>query len=275
MSNNIIFNQVTRNICSILINRPAKRNALNHETFKQLQTALDRFENDDSLNVGIIAGVGGTFCAGYDLDEFILDRQTCLPDLQRIKQMRLPEGHLLSRKVLVAAIDGHAAGVGYELALKCNFRVAERESRMGFLNRRFGIPIMNGGTVILPDLIGKSRAMELIATGKAQLAPEALQYGVIHHIADIGCALGRAINFARSLAKFHQPALVHDIKSTQGETRNSRYSQLFELERSSSLCYLENCGPLESVAKFLSGELYRHGNFDMGNLISPTPEVTL
>lgn len=268
----IIFDRVARHVCTIFINRPAKRNALNLDTIKKLKLALTKFEEDDDFHVAIIGGVGGTFCAGYDVNELI-EPETGMPNIQQIEQMLWPIGYKLSnKKITIAAIDGHAAGFGYELALKCDFRVGERDSRMGFMNRRFGIPIMNGGTVILPQLIGLSRAKELVATGKAQPADEALQHGLLTYISDIGCVLGRSINLARCLAKFHQPALVHDVGSTMMQYNDTR---LLVAEQTKSLEYLKSCGPLKSAAKFLRGEMARHGNFDMGNLTEPDPEVTL
>lgn len=270
----IKFEKLTRNICSILINRPLKRNALNLDTIKELNLALQRFDNDNSLYVAILGGVGGNFSSGYDLNEMI-DLKTAMPKIEHIQQMLWPIGTRLSdKKITIAAIEGHAAGFGYELALKCDFRVAERDSRMGFMNRRFGIPIMNGGTVLLPKLVGYGNAKELIATGKAQLAPEALEKGVINYISDVGCAIGRSLNLARCLAKFDQEAMLHDVKSLSSINYNNDI-ELMKLERKKSICYLQKCQPLEMVRKFLLGELGRHGSFDMGNLMQPEPEVTL
>lgn len=239
-----------------------------------LQSRLREFEEDPSLHVAILAGSGGNFCSGYDLNE-IIDIDTGMPKLEQIEKMLWPlENQLSKNKITIAAIDGHAAGFGYELALKCDFRFAERDARMGFMNRRFGIPIMNGGTVILPKLIGMARAMDLVATGKAQLAPEALQFGLIINHCDIGCVVGRSLNLGRSLAKFDQAALLSDLKSmVRGNLEND--IELMRRERRRSLEYLKRCGPLTVAVKFLRGELCRHGNFDLGNLISTTPQVTL
>lgn len=241
---------------------------------KQLRQFLDKFEQDSETDVAILAGLGGNFCAGYDLNE-VVDRSSGRPILENIKAGLLPLGARLSdKKITIAAIEGHAAGLGYELALRCHFRVAERDSRMGFMNRRFGFPILNGGSVILPQLIGHSRAMDLIATGRAQLAPEALDFGLITHIADIGCSIGRATSLARCLSKFYQPALVHDLSSVF-RSHDDKILEKLQQERISSLAYLETCQPLESAVSFLEGKLGRNGIFDMGNSLEPNPEVTL
>lgn len=270
----IIFNNVSRRVCTILINRPEKRNALDLETIWQLRQAIERFDNDHSLDIAILGGVGNSFCAGYDLND-IVNPESKMPNMQQIEQMLWPLGFKLSnKKIVIAAIEGHAAGFGYELALKCDFRIADKDSRLGFMNRRFGVPILNGGTVILPKLIGLARAMELIATGKAQLAPEALQQGVITYISDVGCAIGRSLNLARCLVKFDRQALMHDLKSTELHLYSGCLDS-FQKERDDSLKYLQSCGQLDLASRFLTGELGRHGNYDLGNSIGAQPDVTL
>lgn len=270
----VIFEKLTKNICSILINRPYKRNAINLDAVNNLKSAFTRFEEDKDLQIAILSGTGGNFCSGYDLNEFVNSREDLRPNLERINQLLWPIDVKLSRdKIMIAAIEGHAAGFGYELALKCDFRIADNDSRMGFMNRRLGIPIMNGGSVLLPKLIGYSRAKELIATGKAQLAMEALTYGCLTYVSSIGCSMGRALNLARCLAKFDQNSLRHDLSLLSLE--NNKTEQLLRAERDRSLKYLEECSKLDAVGSFLSGQLYRHGNYDMGNMLPPEPEVTL
>lgn len=267
--------KVARYILSILINRPEKRNALNIATVKALKNALDLFEADSDLKVAIIGGVGGNFSAGLDLSE-VVHPESGLADMRNVEQMLFPlRTRLTENKITIAAIEGHAAGVGYELALKCDFRVADRDSRMGFMNRRFGIPIFNGGTVILPRLICQARASDLIATGRAQLANEALQFGVITSLADIGCSLGRSVNLARSLAKFDQAALLLDLKPSLPADLKRREIDLLRQERDRGLKHLIECGPLEVAMRFLSGKQCRHGNYSMANEVQNDVEVTL
>lgn len=274
----IIVEKISKTIVSILINRPSKRNSINYVTFKSLLGAIEEFESDNEAKVAIIAGAEGNFCAGYDLNE-IIDVQTGLPNTNLVRKILLPLGNRLSnRKITIAAIEGHAAGFGYELALKCDFRVADKDSRMGFMNRRFGIPIMNGGSVILPRLVGNSRAMELIATGKAQLADEALNCGVINYISDVGCAQGRSLTLARCLTKFEQESLISDLKAFSMNAPvkvDKEVMRLLQEERERALAFLEKCGPRDVARKFIQGELCRHGSYDLGNLMKPKAEVSL
>lgn len=270
----IDFAKVSKNICSILINRPEKRNALNLDLIRELRSAIDTFETDDELSVAILGGHGSDFCAGYDLNEFI-DNKTGLANMNQIEQMLLPLGtRLSSKKITVAAIEGHAAGVGYELALRCDYRIADKNARLGFMNRRFGIPIMNGGSVILPRYIGYSRAADLVGTGRAQLSPDALQFGLLSQVCGIGCSLGVALNLARCLAKFDQRAVQLDLKGMLAQ-KDHEDSQLLVQERDRALDYLASCGPLTNGLKFLQGKICRHGNYDVGNLLQPDPVVTL
>jgi len=271
----IIIEKVARNVCRILINRPAKRNALNLELIKRLQAAIEEYEQDSRYSVAILCGVGGNFCAGYDVAE-IVDRESGMPKLHMIEQALWPLGtNLSNKKIVIACIEGHAAGLGYELALKCDFRVGERDARMGFLNRRFGIPIMNGGTVLLPQLIGQARAFDIVATGRAQLGYEALDYGILNHIADVGCAMGKALSLSRNLAKFRNDCLMNDLNHIKLERENKSVMDSLRKEREDSLSFLRSCGPLEVAKKFLDGELCRHGGTDLGNNIASTTEVTL
>lgn len=271
----VIFEQSSKFICRILLNNPAKRNAIDKGILRQLGQALLKFNRDDNLQVAILGGIQGNFCSGYDLNS-IVDKVTGEPRLDEIEELLWPLGTRLSdQKITIAAIEGHAVGFGYELALKCDFRVADKDARMGFLNRRFGIPIMNGGTVILPQLVGLSRAIDLVATGRAQLAQEALQYGILSHVSDIGCCFGRADNLARSLLKFNSHALGNDLNSLYSAGAVDNQMELLRGERERSLRYLEQCGPLETAVKFLKGQLCRHGSTDMGTVSLIEPQVTL
>lgn len=270
----VFLEKISKNICRVVINRPEKRNALNLSMIKDLRSRLEEYEENPELHVAILAGSGGNFCAGYDLNE-IVDIQTARPKVEQIERLLWPlESRLSKHKITIAAIEGHAAGFGYELALKCDYRVADKAARMGFMNRRFGMPIMNGGTVALPKLVGLSRAMDLIGTGKAQLAHESLQYGLLVHVADIGCAQGKCLNLARCLAKFPQKPLLLDLCSAHSSELD-RDIELMRKERERSLEYLRQCEPMDTAVAFLRGKLCRHGNFDLGNTMETIIQVTL
>lgn len=272
----IVSERIAKGICSIIINRPEKRNALNTDLIKRLQSAIHEFEYNDNYKIAILSGAGGNFCSGYDLNE-VIDKQTGMPNVATIEQMLWPMGTWLSeKKIVIAAVTGHAAGFGFELALKCDFRILDRDSRMGFLNRRFGIPIMNGGTVMLPRMTNQPYAMDLIATGRPQLAPEAKSFGLTFHVSDVGCSVGRSLNLARSLVKFNLNTLMNDLNHLKlDQNRTDQVIHLLTKERLDSLNYLKNCVPLDTAKGFLEGRIGRHGSSDLGNLVEPNPEVTL
>lgn len=276
MKSLVKFQTLGRGVCKIILNRANKANAINLELGRAIQETLARFEEDREHHVAILTGAGLNFCAGYDLND-IIELHTGKLNQQALEQLLWPISARLSEsKVTIAAIEGHATGFGLELALKCDFRVAERDARMGFLNRRFGVPIMNGGTVLLPKLVGHARALDLIATGRAQLAPEALQHGLLNHVADIGCNVGKALNVARCVAKFPKEALQHDLNILRDQNQ-SRLEELMRREREQALKFLANRQdePFEFAVKFLKGQICRHGNTDLGTTVGPETDVTL
>ncbi|XP_022688793.1 uncharacterized protein LOC111260358 isoform X3 [Varroa jacobsoni] len=144
------------------INRPEKKNSVNADTADELFSQFERFDADASVNVAVLFGNGGTFCAGYDLEEISRTDKTLLDRFKRRSPMG-PCG-MLTNKPIVAAIQGYAVAGGFELALWCDLRVVEETAVMGVFCRRFGMPLLNGGTVRLPQLIGLSRTMDLILT---------------------------------------------------------------------------------------------------------------
>ena len=153
-------------VFSIQINRPEVRNAVNNETAKQLRQAFIQFENDVDSRIAVLSGTCGTFCAGYDLNE------VSKLDVNEAREIFItktgPMGPTREEfsKPIIAAISGYAVGGGLELALLCDMRVVEDDAILGFFNRRFGVPLIDGGTVRLSKLIGFSRAMDLILTGR-------------------------------------------------------------------------------------------------------------
>lgn len=246
-------------VTTIGINRPEKRNCLDTATAQLLSEALDEFENNEEASVGVLYGVGGNFCAGYDLKE--------IADYDGESEENIPHfGPLanrteLSKKPLVAALSGYVVGIGFELALMCDLRVIEDTTMMGFLNRRFGIPILCGGTVRLPALIGYSRAIELILTGRLATAEEAFKWGIAHKYASCGTALGVAVNFASSLVKFPQKSLLADRTSAHFaaySTKPIEEALQFEKDNSSHLILEEG---VEGAKKFIHHGIGKHGKF--------------
>lgn len=253
----IIVNK-TGNITLIAINRPEKKNALDTATTKLLCDALDEFEKDDNAVVGVLYGIGGNFCAGFDLHEIANSEGN---------ENKLPQfGALASRneltsKPLVASLNGYAAGFGLELALMCDVRVIEETAVIGFLNRRFGIPILCGGTVRLPAVIGYARAMDMILTGKSITGEEAFNIGLATKLTTCGTGLGQAVNYAKSLVKFPQQTLLADRTSMHYATflaKQMEEALQFEKDNASHLLIEEG---IEGAKKFVEKGIGRHGKF--------------
>jgi enoyl-CoA hydratase len=194
-------------ICVVTINRPVARNAVNPATARTLADVFRRFDADDALRVAILTGADGTFCAGFDLKETAAGRRG-----HRIERGDAPMGpsRLKLGKPVIAAVEGHAVAGGLELALWCDLRVAARDATFGVYCRRFGVPLMDLGTIRLPRLIGHSRAMDLILTGRGVSGEEAERIGLANRITEPGCALQVALELAQQLAKLPQAALRSD-----------------------------------------------------------------
>uniref|UniRef100_A0A182NRU0 Enoyl-CoA hydratase n=1 Tax=Anopheles dirus TaxID=7168 RepID=A0A182NRU0_9DIPT len=223
------------NITLIGINRPKVRNAIDSMTGKKLATAITEFENDPKADVGVLHGIGGSFCSGYDLSE-LADSQNS-QQIQTIVQN--PEGVMgptrrMIRKPVVCAITGYCVAGGLELALMCDLRVMEENAVLGFYNRRFGVPLIDGGTVRLPALIGLSRALDLMLTGRTVSAKEALEIGLVNRVVAVGAGLGQAYNLAMSIAKYPQLCIRHDRDAAYyGAFSAQSYEEALEREASS------------------------------------------
>lgn len=192
----------------ITIDRPENRNAIDSETGEQLKDSLRQLDNDDDLDIGIITGTGGVFCAGADVTEF-LDS----PSLQGKSDGYMGFSHLRTEKPLIAAIEGPAVGGGVELALFCDLRVASSCAKFGFFEREFGAPLLDGGTQRLPRIIGLGRALDLILTGREISAQEAYDWGMVDRLVSGGDALDEAISLAREIARVPQNAVRSDRRA--------------------------------------------------------------
>jgi enoyl-CoA hydratase len=194
----------------ITIDRPASRNAVNAPTALALVTAFRRFDADAAQHVAILTGAAGHFCAGYDLKQTATGHRG-----HRVEKGDGPMGptRLELGKPVIAAIEGAAVAGGLELALWCDLRVAARNAVFGVYCRRFGVPLMDLGTVRLPRLIGHSRAMDMILTGRAVSGEEAERIGLANRLAEPGQALATAGKLAQELARLPQAALRSDRRS--------------------------------------------------------------
>ena len=195
----------------VSINRREARNAVDRITAQQLADAFRAFDADPESAVAVLHGEHGTFCAGADLKALNDDARRNRLDTQGDGPMG-PSRMLLSKPV-IAAVSGHAVAGGLELALWCDLRVVEQSAVLGVFCRRFGVPLIDGGTVRLPRLIGLSRALDLILTGRAVGADEALAMGLANRVVEDGEALFAAMALAEQLAALPQTCLRNDRRS--------------------------------------------------------------
>ncbi|KAM4706077.1 enoyl-CoA hydratase EchA19-like [Rhinophrynus dorsalis] len=208
-------------ILTIGINRPEARNAVNPETASQLVQAFQEFEKDPGLTAAVLHGLGGNFCAGFDLKEIAHNHDTVKiePDVTKGPGPMGPSRMQFSKPV-IAAVSGYAVGGGLELSLLADLRVVEKSATFGVFCRRFGVPLIDGGTVRLPKLIGLSRALDLILTGRPVSSLEAYQFGLANRVVPDGQGLQCAIELAEQISAFPQKCIRAD--------RASAYYSMFE-----------------------------------------------
>jgi enoyl-CoA hydratase len=201
-------------VAIVTIDRPDVANAIDRPTADALVAAFRRFESDDALRVAVLTGANGTFCAGADLKAM---RE---PGAARASRVA-PDGdgpvgptRMLTSKPVIAAVEGHAVAGGLELAAWCDLRVAAEDAVFGVYCRRWGIPLMDGGTIRLARLLGHSHALDLILTGRGVAGQEALRMGLANRLAPCGGALDAALALAREIAARPQAALRSDRRSS-------------------------------------------------------------
>jgi enoyl-CoA hydratase len=204
-------------VATVIIARPAARNAVDPATAERLAAAFLQIEGDDTLRVSVLWGTGGTFCAGADLKAVAAGWDPA--------RLREPSGEsadafgpmgptrLRLEKPVIAAIAGHAVAGGLELALWCDLRVMEDDAVLGVFCRRWGVPLVDGGSVRLPRLIGQGRALDMILTGRPVGAAEALAIGLVNRVVPQGAARAVAEALAEEIAAFPQGCLRADRRS--------------------------------------------------------------
>jgi len=259
-------------IVTIGINRPEKRNSVDTETSEALKIAFQEFEQDPDLHCAVLHGLGGNFCAGYDLEELSeLDNSGNLAN--KMAEILMDQGPMGPTKMyltkpVIAAVNGYCVAGGLELAIMCDLRVVEENSKMGFLNRRFGVPLIDGGTVRLPKLIGLSRAMDLILTGRMLDPKEALEWGLANRVCSSGTAYGQAVNLAKEIVKFPQDCLLADRGSAiyaAYDARSREEAMDYETEHSASVLTTE---AIQGAKKFTAG-WGRSGKFNVNKVTEP------
>jgi enoyl-CoA hydratase len=194
-------------ILTVTINRPEVRNAVNAATAAALADAFRSFDADETLDVAVLTGAGGTFCAGADLKAVAAGRPNAL---SAAGDGPMGPTRMLLSKPVIAAIEGHAVAGGLELALWCDLRVVARDATLGVYCRRFGVPLIDLGTIRLPRLVGQSQALDLILTGRGVSGEEALRMGLANRLVESGRALESALELARILASFPQTCMRSD-----------------------------------------------------------------
>ncbi|WP_343241444.1 MULTISPECIES: crotonase/enoyl-CoA hydratase family protein [unclassified Streptomyces] len=242
-------------VTTVVLNRPGARNAVDGPTAAALAAAFRDFDADPDAAVAVLWGRGGTFCAGADLKAVGTARGNRVAE-----DGDGPMGptRLRLSKPVIAAISGHAVAGGLELALWCDLRVAEEDAVLGVFCRRWGVPLIDGGTVRLPRLIGESRAMDLILTGRPVPAPEAHAIGLVNRLVPPGEALRAARELAADIARYPAACMRADRESARTQAGLPEPEALRQELHNASAAL---AGITEGAHRFTSG-LGRHGDFD-------------
>jgi enoyl-CoA hydratase len=242
----------------VTIDRPEVRNAVDGPTAAGLADAFRDFDADEDATVAILTGAGGAFCAGADL-------KALASDPERTNRVE-PDGdgpmgptRMVMSKPVIAAIEGHAVAGGLELALWCDLRVAADDAVLGFFDRRWGVPLIDGGTVRLPRLIGQSRALDLILTGRPVPAPEAHEMGLVNRLAPSGQALAAARALAGEIARYPQACMRSDRRSAL-EQWELTLDEAMRHEFTLGIETVASGETLEGARRFAEGK-GRHGDF--------------
>lgn len=259
MSQATVLTERKEGILIVTLNRPEVRNAVDRPTADALRQVFEEFDQDDALSVAILQGSGGNFCAGADLGAMSDPQRRNQIDEQGSGPGPMGPTRLILSKPVIAAVSGYAVAGGLELALWCDLRVAEENAVFGVFCRRWGVPLIDGGTVRLPRLIGQSRAMDMILTGRAVDAQEALSFGLTNRVSEAGGALGAAIDLAQQIAAFPQRCLRADRTSALKQWQQSEPDALRQEGAGGYPVVFEEA--LAGAARFKSGK-GRHGEFE-------------
>ncbi|MFJ3921899.1 crotonase/enoyl-CoA hydratase family protein [Streptomyces sp. NPDC090022] len=243
-------------VTTVILARPGVRNAVDGPTAARLADAFREFEADPGASVAVLWGEGGTFCAGADLKAVGTGRGN---RVRTDGDGPMGPTRLRLTKPVIAAIAGHAVAGGLELALWCDLRVAEEGAVFGVFCRRWGVPLIDGGTVRLPRLIGESRAMDLILTGRPVPAAEAYAMGLANRLVPVGGARAAAEELAREIAAFPQLCLRHDRLSVR-EQHGLPEPEALAAEFRHGLVPL-TAGETQAGAERFSSGAGRHGSF--------------
>jgi enoyl-CoA hydratase len=244
-------------VMTIVIDRPHVRNAIDGPTARALADAFRGFEQANDAAVAVLTGAGGTFCAGADLKAVATGEDALA--VQAGGDGPLGPTRMLLSKPVIAAVAGYAVAGGLELALWCDLRVVERSAVFGAFERRWGVPLIDGGTVRLPRIVGLGRALDMILTGRAVGADEALAMGLANRVVEDGAARAEAEALARSIAAFPQTCLRNDrLSAYEAGGRDLEAALARELELGVDTL---SSGETVAGAQAFVGGRGRHGTF--------------
>jgi enoyl-CoA hydratase len=251
-------------VAIVLINRPGCKNAVDGESAHLLFDIFRKFDLDDEIDIAILAGVDGNFCAGADLKVFA-DGGDINPIMEGGVNSLAPMGptRMQLSKPVIAAIEGYAVAGGMELALWCDMRVMAQDAKFGIFCRRFGVPLIDMGTIRLPRLIGQSRATDLILTGREVDAKEAFDIGLANRISKPGKALEDALELAHEICRHPQNCMRGDRRSML-EQYSLEEEQAIRNENRLGLASMHSGETIKGARRFLAGE-GRHGEFGKGD----------
>ncbi|KAE9568767.1 putative enoyl-CoA hydratase 1 [Colletotrichum fructicola] len=274
--NSVLVSKTSEGITTITINRPHRRNAIDGATGRKLTDAFLAFEKDDTQKVCVFNGSNGSFCAGFDLHEVATYHN---PDGKDYKGPIIDESHRVDgrnigpigpsrmqiKKPVISAVSGHAVAGGLELSLLGDMRVAEEDAVFGVFCRRFGVPLIDGGTVRLQAIVGLGRALDMILTGRAVGAQEALQMGLANRVVLKGKALEEATKIARQLLAFPQACMNTDRASCYYAAYNaSSFEDALSREFNAGIKVISS-ESVKGAARFSKGA-GRHGSFEESKL---------
>jgi len=241
----------------VTIDRPEVRNAVDGPTARALADAFRAFDADDDLAVAVLTGAEGAFCAGYDLKSVAAGTAPAIPE---DGDGPMGPSRMLLDKPVIAAVEGHAVAGGLELALWCDLRVAAIDAVFGVYCRRWGVPLIDGGTVRLPRLVGQSHALDMILTGRGVSGEDALRMGLANRLAEPGRAVDDALDLARDLAAFPQRCMRADRRSSY-EQWGMPVADALRNEYRLGIAVVASGETFDGAARFAGGA-GRHGSFE-------------
>lgn len=239
-------------VAVVTIDRPGQRNAVDRPTADRLEEVFRDLEADTGVHAAVLTGSDGTFCSGADLHAIAQQDLDRINRLERTQHGPMGPSRLDLDLVTVAAIEGHAVAGGLELALWCDLRVAAEDAILGVFCRRWGVPLIDGGTVRLPRLIGESRALDLILTGRPVDAAEALQIGLVNRVCPTGQTRDEAVRLATQIVSFPLVTTLADRRSAR-HALDLPLEEALLVEHDGGVAAIA-AGGLTDVARFEAGE---------------------